>query len=331
MSEQSPIKFFSQGAILNEFNVAGHNIVLSFPSPEAYIDAQYFGETIGRVANRIPNGQIHNLNGREYQLCVNKGTNHLHGGKEGWGKKTFRGPTPVSHNGKNAVRYTYLSPDGEEGYPGAVELQVFYTVYEKNEQGVAKTTLEVEYHVELMSQECDETAVNVTNHSYFNLSGSDTIEGTQAVLSTVDYLPVDHNGIPLGSVESYPGLEAGRPFVLHANEGKIDHCFVLERDISNIPLDTRARQAQLLASFSHPDTKIHLEVYSTEPAFQFYTGQHIKVAASEYGPEMKSGAGFCVEPGRYTNAINVPEWRSMMALRQGQVWGAKNIYKAWKA
>lgn len=142
---------------------------------------------------------------------------------------------------------------------------------------------------------------------------------------------MDDNGIPLGSVESYPGLEAGRAFVLHANEGHLDHCFVMERDSSNIPLDTRACEARLLASFSHPETKMHLEVYSTEPAFQFYTGQHIKVNASDYGPERRAGAGFCVEPGRYTNAINVPEWRNMMALGQGQLWGARNIYKAWKA
>ncbi|KEF61263.1 aldose 1-epimerase, partial [Exophiala aquamarina CBS 119918] len=100
----------------------------------------------------------------------------------------------------------------------------------------------------------------------------------------------------------------------------IDHCFVLDNNVSSIPLDTRSCEPRLLASFSHSHTRLHLEVFSTKPTFQFYTGHHVKVAAWEHSFERKAGARFCVEPSRYENAINVPEWRDMMILKQGQLW-----------
>ena len=163
MASDSGFSFLPQGAIIQEFKVAGHNIVLGFPKPEPYATSPFFGETIGRVANRIKNSEF-TLNGRSYKLAANDGKNHLHGGKAGWGKQEFSGPDPVNRNGKEAVLFTYLSPDEEEGYPGTVGLKVWYTAYEENEDGVSKTVLETEYEVELLGSECDETVVNVTNH-----------------------------------------------------------------------------------------------------------------------------------------------------------------------
>ena len=166
MASDSGFSFLPQGAIVQEFKVAGHNIVLGFSSPEPYAaDSPFFGETIGRVANRIKNAEF-NLNGKVYKLAANEGPTHIHGGDEGWGKKKFHGPQPVNRHGKEAVLFTYLSRDGEEGYPGTVELRVWYIASTEQEKGVSKTVLETEYEVELIGDEVEETVVNITNHGY---------------------------------------------------------------------------------------------------------------------------------------------------------------------
>lgn len=162
---QSEIGFLSQGAILHEFIVAGHNLVLSCPTADLYLQTPYFGETIGRVANRIKSGTIVSLNGKSLQLSTNEGgKNHLHGGNDGWGHKQFGGPYFESRNGKEATKFMYVSQDGEEGYPGTVELRVWYTAYEETSHGIVTTVLETEYEVEMIGKECEETVVNVTNH-----------------------------------------------------------------------------------------------------------------------------------------------------------------------
>ena len=157
--------FLPQGGIIQEFKVGGKNIVLGFPSASTYKTAShpYFGENIGRVANRIQGAKI-NLNGKSYSLAANNGPNTLHGGKEGWGHKDFEGPTPTQRNGKEAVLFKYLSKDGEEGFPGTVELRLWYIGSLEKDEGVEKTSLEIEYEVELVGNECEETAVSVTNH-----------------------------------------------------------------------------------------------------------------------------------------------------------------------
>lgn len=166
MSVEDAFTFLPQGAIIQEFRVAGHNIVQGFPTAEPYKakNSAYFGETIGRVANRIKDAKIQNLNGKSYQLTANNGPNALHGGPAGWGKRTFDGPVPVNRNGTEAVQFKYLSKDGEEGYPGTVELRVWYIASKKSDGGVEKTQLEIEYEVELVGDEVDETLVSVTNH-----------------------------------------------------------------------------------------------------------------------------------------------------------------------
>lgn len=162
----SAFTFFSQGALLQEFKVAGHNIVQSFPEAKFYKthNDAYLGETIGRTTNRVKGAELKSLNGRSYKLAVNDGNNpnSLHGGLQGWGKRDFEGPKAVNRNGKEGVQFRYVSQDGEENYPGTVECLVWYTA--NIEQGT--TVLEVEYQVELVGDECEETVVGVTNHRY---------------------------------------------------------------------------------------------------------------------------------------------------------------------
>jgi aldose 1-epimerase len=165
--EESVFTFIPLGAIIQEFRVAGHNLILGFPSEEHYsrYNTPNFGATIGRTTNRIRNAAIDNLNGKSYTITTNKGPNSLHGGKEGWGKKVFEGPKAVHRNGKDGLEFRYLSKDGEEGYPGTVELRVWYTVGKEGDRTSSpKTVLQVEYEIEFVGDECEETVVGVTNH-----------------------------------------------------------------------------------------------------------------------------------------------------------------------
>ena len=169
----------------------------------------------------------------------------------------------------------------------------------------------------------------LTRYSYFNIGNGPTIEGTEAQLFTNDYLPIDSTGIPLGPLEKFP-RDVSNPFILQSSEPHIDDIFIMQPAPSKIPLDTRSQPMNLLARFSHPDTHMHLEVHSTEPAFQFYTGKYVDVPAVEGAPARGEGAGFCVEPSRYVNAVNEPKWRGMTVLKPGEVFGCKNMYRAWK-
>jgi aldose 1-epimerase len=166
--------------------------------------------------------------------------------------------------------------------------------------------------------------------SYFNLNGSASIEGTEVTLTTSLHLPVDNTSIPLGSIEAYPGINANEKFTLGATEPDIDHCFIKNDVPASIPLDTRSLSLNKLASFYHPGSKMHLEVHSTEPAFQFYTGKYIDVKAVGDLPARGPRSGFCVEPSRYINAINTDEWKEMVVLKRGEKYGSRSVYRAWR-
>jgi len=161
----SAFTFLPLGAIIQEFKINGRNIVQGFQTAEQYkkYNGPYFGETIGRIANRVSGAKIE-LNGKSYQLPVNNGPNSLHGGDSGWGKKEFEGPIQVQRNGKDAVLFKYTSKDGEEGYPGTVDVKVWYMAEKKQEDGVEKEILTIEYEAELIGDEVEETAVGMTNH-----------------------------------------------------------------------------------------------------------------------------------------------------------------------
>ncbi|CZT00886.1 related to GAL10-UDP-glucose 4-epimerase [Rhynchosporium agropyri] len=347
-----PFEFLPLGAIIRTFLVGGPshlNIVQNFPKQSHYVshNGPFFGETIGRVANRIASGKIDSLNNKSYQLVQNNGVNALHGGNIGWGKRVWEGPSPVGVKsipgleggeleGGESVKFTLRSEDGDEGYPGTVDVSVIYTVgLQKSSTGKEIRVLGIEYQVELVGDEVEETVVNVTNHSYFNLSGKSTIEGTEITLCSTAYLPVDDGGIPTSSkTAGYPGLKAKEKFTLGLTEPDVDDCFIVDPSTaSSIPLDTRSSPLTKLVAAYHPETKVHLEVLSTEPAFQFYTGKYIDVAEINEGGEKveKRGAraGFCVEPSRYVNAVNVPEWRAQVVLKKGEVYGSRVVYKGW--
>jgi aldose 1-epimerase len=162
----SAFTFLPLGAIIREFNVNGKNIVQGFDTAEQYkkYNGPYFGETIGRIANRVSNAKIDNLNGKSYSLPVNNGPNSLHGGEKGWGKHEFEGPSTVERNGKETTFFKYVSKNGEEGYPGTVEVRVWYTQAKEKVDGVQQEVLYIEYEAELIGDEVEETAISMTNH-----------------------------------------------------------------------------------------------------------------------------------------------------------------------
>jgi aldose 1-epimerase len=166
-TEKPVFTFLPLGAILQKFELNGLNIVQGFNTTDEYreYNAPYFGETIGRVANRISGAKINRLNGRSYLLDANNGPNSLHGGVKGWGKRLFEGPSSVERNKKQSIQFKYQSADGEEGFPGTVETRVFYTATTVEHDGRQVANLEVEYEAELIEDDgVEETVVAMTNH-----------------------------------------------------------------------------------------------------------------------------------------------------------------------
>jgi aldose 1-epimerase len=166
MASADNLGFFSLGAIIQDFQINGKRIVQNFPTPALYKDfnSPFFGETIGRIANRVSGAKIDDLNGKSYRLAANNGPNSLHGGNVGWGKREFDGPIRVTRHGKDAVLFKLTSPDGEEGYPGTVDVKVWYTQSKEQDNGVEKVVLEIEYEAELVGVSANETVVAMTNH-----------------------------------------------------------------------------------------------------------------------------------------------------------------------
>jgi aldose 1-epimerase len=174
--EESAFTFLPLGGIIQEFRVGGLNIVQGFPTQEDYVkhNSPHFGATIGRTSNRLKDAVIDNLNGKLYTFAKNNDPNSLHGGTYGWGKQIFEGPIAVHRNGKEGIQFKYLSKDGDENYPGTVELRVWYTASKEGAPNPnAKTILDIEYEVEFIGDECEETAVSITNHrcAFFPLYG----------------------------------------------------------------------------------------------------------------------------------------------------------------
>jgi aldose 1-epimerase len=177
MTSPAPFQFLPLGAIIQSFIVGGKNIVQGFPTQALYVthNGPFFGETIGRVANRIKNGKIDNLNGKSYSLAQNNGVNALHGGNVGWGKRIWNGPIPVglrtipgveNLQGGESVKFTLRSEDKDEGYPGTVDVSVLYTAgTQKSADGKEIVVLGIEYEAKLIGDEVDETVINLTNHS----------------------------------------------------------------------------------------------------------------------------------------------------------------------
>lgn len=314
-------KFITYGATLAELRVKDRqgklgDVVLGFDDMPGYLGQHpYFGGTIGRYANRIANGKF-TLDGKEYQLATNNGPNSLHGGAIGFNRRVWKGE-PINKTDGSGVRFTYLSKDGEENYPGNLNVSVTYILTDTNE-------LKIEYTAETDK----DTVLNLTNHSYFNLSGTGSGDILKYVLylNADSYTPVDATLIPTGeiaSVENTP-LDFRKPTAVGARIAEIkdiggyDHNFVLNGKPGTL---------QIAARVTDPDSGRQMEVWTTEPGIQLYSSIHLNGSikgkgAVAYG---KYGA-ICLETQHYPDSPNHASFPTA-ALKPGQHFHSETIYK----
>jgi aldose 1-epimerase len=289
------------------------NITLSFPSLEGYLQRHpYFGSTIGRYGNRIAKGTF-TLDGKTYTLATNNGPNHLHGGQKGfdavlWKAEPVSSDVPPQSVG---VKFAYTSPDGEEGYPGKLDVTVTYTLTNDN-------SLRIEYAATTDKP----TVVNLTNHAYWNLAGagSGDILKHELTLAADKYLPIDDTSIPTGGMNDVKGtpFDFTAPHAIgeridelkkepHKTKG-YDHCFVLRGQQGRLELAARVKE---------PMSGRVMEVYTTEPGIQLYCGNFLDGSPGAGG--FKQHDALCLETQHYPDSPNKPAFPSTV-LRPGQTY-----------
>lgn len=286
------------------------NIVLGFDNLGNYLDGHpYFGALIGRYGNRIDKGRF-TLEGKEYQLTVNDGENHLHGGEQGFDKVLW----DAEITDEQSLRLTYLSPDGEEGYPGNLEVSATYSLTDQDE-------LKIEFEASADQA----TPVNLTAHSYFNLTGdpSQSVLNHRLKLNAENYTPVNDQLIPTGEIRNVENT----PFDfsefhtigsrIEQVEGGYDHNFILNEETGNL---------KTAAEVHEPESGRKLTVRTTEPGVQFYSGNFLDGSLKNSdGTSYEKHSGFCLEPQHYPNSPNEPEFPSTI-VQPGEIYRSSIVY-----
>lgn len=298
------------------------DIVLGFDSPQQYFDdGNYFGATVGRFANRIGKGRFA-LDGHTYQLAINDHGNSLHGGTPGFDKRIWK--IDSLHGGSNAsVLMSYVSPDGEEGYPGAMRVTATYTLTDSGE-------LRIDYRATTDKP----TIVNMSGHSYFNLASSPAHFSTMRDLLQINashYTPVDDTLIPTGAITPV----AGTPFdfrkptpiglrIRDGNDAQIRYCHGYDM---NYVLDGRPGTLRLAARVEDPRSGRVLEVYTTAPGVQFYSGNFLSgTFTGKRGIVYRQGDAVVLEPQDFPDAPNHPNFPSA-TLAPGATYHNEIVYR----
>jgi aldose 1-epimerase len=314
-------KLTNYGAILVELQVPDRakrlgNVVLGFESIEGYVNGHpYFGAICGRVANRIAKGRF-TLDGRDYQLAANNGRNHLHGGLKGFDKVVWNAtPLPDGKEGP-AVQFKYYSRNGEEGYPGNLSVYVTYTLTESN-------AVKIDY---LVTTDLP-TPINLTNHSYFNLAGQGDILNHEVMIAADRYTPSDEELIPTGELAPVAGTPVdfrqstavgARIAQINAKPRGYDHNFVL---------NSGGGALSLAAQVFEPTTGRFMEVFTTEPGVQLYSGNWLDGKLTGIGGvKYNQYSGLCLETQHFPDAVHHSNFPSVI-LRPGQVYRTTTSYK----
>lgn len=290
------------------------DVTLGFDTLDGYLGSgAYFGATVGRYANRIAGARF-TLNGKEYRLAANDGPNHLHGGQRGFDKVVWSGE-PLREADTVGVRFSYVSRDGEEGYPGNLEVSVTYILTRANELRIA---------YEAVSD--TPTPLNLTHHSYFNLSGegSGDILGHKLMLNADSYTPADGGLIPTGEIAGV----AGTPLDFATNRiigsriaevpGSYDHNYILRGGGG-----ARALAARLF----DPASRRMMAVFTTEPAIQLYTGNFLDgTVVGKGGKRYPRYGGVCLETQHFPDSPNHPEFPSVI-LEPGRRYSSLTVYE----
>lgn len=317
------VEVLNYGAIIRALRVPDHagnvdDVVLGFDCLSAYLRPHpYIGTVIGRYANRI-GGARFVLDGRTYELTANDGLDHLHGGLKGFDKVLWEA-APFTNGNEAGVRFTYVSPDGEEGYPGTLRATVTYTLAESN-------ALVIDYEATTDKP----TVVNLTQHTYFNLAGRGDILNHELQIFADFYTPVDERLIPTGEICPVAGtpldfrtphrigarIDAGHE-QLRRSHG-YDHNFVLRH--------TERGALELAARVYEPVTGRVMRVYTTEPGIQFYSGNCLDGSLTGKGGMVYSRhTGFCLETQHFPDAPNKTHFPSPV-LRPGAIYRSRTVY-----
>ncbi len=295
------------------------DVVAGFDRAEAYVrSSPFFGALIGRYGNRIARGRF-TLDGRTYALAVNHPPNALHGGAKGFDKVIWRA-RPVDGKNGAGLELTYLSRDGEEGYPGNLNVTALYTLAARNE-----------LRLEFTATTDQATVVNLTNHSYFNLDGDGDILDHLVTINADRFTPVDQTLIPTGELRPVEGtpFDFRQPAVIGARikaddaqiriAGGFDHNWVVNQN--------KPGEFGLQARMVSPRSGIVLEVLSTEPGVQFYTGNFLDgTAVGKNGRAYPCRAACCFESQHFPDSPNQPAFPSTV-LRPGQTLRGTIVYR----
>ncbi len=309
------VRITNYGGIITSIHVPdkngnSENVVLGFDNLDQYLDDHpYFGALIGRYGNRIAGGTFE-LDGNVYQLPVNDGNNQLHGGDGGYHSVLW----DAEIINENQLKLTYFSPDGEEGFPGNLQVTVIYSLTPENE-------LRIDYEAETDKT----THVNLTNHAYFNLSGdlsSDILDHLLSI-NADHYTPVNDQLIPTGEITEVTGtaFDFRNPYAIGARIGDIpggyDHNYVLKR---------YSEDMEKIAELLHPATGRKMEVYTTEPGLQFYSGNFLDGSLRGFdGIQYQKYGGLCLETQHFPDTPNQPHFPSTI-LTPGEKYRTSTVY-----
>jgi aldose 1-epimerase len=320
------VTIVTYGGIITSIRVPGRdgrigNVALGLASLREYeTKSPYFGAITGRFANRIAEGKF-TLDGVTHQLDINNGPNSLHGGLKGFDKQVWAA-RELDSQGEPALELTYHSPDGDQKFPGALDVKVVYTLTGANE-----------LHIDYSATTDKPTIVNLTNHSYFNLKGEGDICDHVVMLNASRSTLVNAALIPTGELAPVagtpldfrqpkpvaPGIRSAHPQIAIAKG--YDHNWVLDR------VSEDDKSLILAARVQEPHSGRVLEVLTTEPGIQFYTGNFLD--GSLYGPSghaYRQGDGFCLETQHYPDSPNHSIFPSTV-LRPGESYRTKTVFK----
>ena len=289
------------------------DVVLGFDNLQNYLDGHpYFGSLIGRYANRIAKGMFE-LKGVLYYLAANNGENHLHGGNRGFDKVVWDSEPFVEEN-EVGLNLSYLSKDMEEGYPGNLNVKVTYRLTNENQ-------LIIDYFAET-DKACP---VNLTHHSYFNLTaGKENILNHKVMINANSYVGIDNNLIPTGQIRDLIGTEMDftLPKIIGSRidmvDGGYDHCYIINKNPDDMSLIARV----------HEETSGRImEVYSTEPGVQFYSGNFLDGSIKgKNGIVYEKHFGFCLETQHFPDSPNQKDFPSTI-LYPGESYAYSTIYE----
>jgi len=314
------VKITNYGAILVSLEVPDRDgkladITLGFDALDGYLkEHTYFGATVGRYANRIGKARFV-LDGNEYKLAANNGENHLHGGIKGFDKVVWRPEDLWANDDEALVKMSYISEDEEEGYPGNLACTVTYTL-------TADNKLKISYEAETDKT----TVVNLTNHSYFNLAGQGTCDilGHELTLNADKYTPVDEGLIPTGEIRSVKDspMDFTLPMSIGSRieqvSGGYDHNYVINSGGGTLAL---------AAKVNEPTSGRIMEIHTTEPGVQLYTGNFLDGTLTGKGGKVyKKHYGFCLETQHFPDSPNKPNFPSAVLL-PGQKYTSETVHR----